>query len=118
MELPTNISTGSATTDLTKLSVGAVVLFASCQLSNSTFYSESEENVMPPRTIQNIQYLSSDVGDAILGDENTYEAPSVAVSREEAIDAFSEFVDKLTTNMISAPGNVHATIAERPWDFV
>jgi hypothetical protein len=118
MEIPTNVSIGSTPADLTKFSVGALVLFASCQLSNSAIFTDNEETVIPPNNLLAIQNLSADVGDALVGEENTYETFPVAVSREEAVEVLSEFLHKLTTNIVSAPGNVHAAIAERPWDFV
>ena len=37
---------------------------------------------------------------------------------QENADVFSEFFDKLTSNMKTLPFEVFEDIAERPWDFV
>lgn len=115
MELTSATPQGSGSPDLAKLSVGAL-LIVSCSASNSAIVDE--DHSMPSRKVAFNQNLNSDIGSSLVGEVPGYEAPMDAVSSEEAIEVFSEFVANLTANMVAAPANVHREIAQRPWDFV
>lgn len=117
MELTSTTFPASGSADLPRLSVG-MLLIVGCSISNSAI--ADEEHDMPSHKVKLNQHLEADIGHHFTEDAAVYEqtADNVSVSAEEANEAFSEFVAKLTTDMVSAPANVHREIAQHPWDFI